>query len=302
MESSPRIPAPLCALALAAALLAGCGGSTSERHPGPPAEWVAYQAIRGSSYSLRVVRLDGTGDEPLPGRAATGAFSPFLSSAAGLVAFTAVQDGAVSLVLQRWSNGAETVLETGDLRPAAPAVSPDGATIAFEGSVGADNGDLYLLPLSGGTPAALAADAAADAGPAWSPDGQTIYFGSARSGAWEVWKVGVDGTGLTPLTTGSGLQGRVSVSPDGQRLAFTRNDDAQVGHVVIHELADGAERILYDGAGESDPAFDGTGQRIAVITRAEGDPEIVIRDVATGALLQRLTRQGDLDVSPAFAR
>ena len=27
-------------------------------------------------------------------------------------------------------------------------------------------------------------------------DGQTIYFGSARSGAWEVWKVGVDGTGL----------------------------------------------------------------------------------------------------------
>jgi Tol biopolymer transport system component len=92
------------------------------------------------------------------------------------------------------------------------------------------------------------------------------------------------------------------VSPDGLSIAFTQNDVASIGHVVIHTLADGAERILFAGAGESDPAFDASGTRIAVVTRAYGAPEIVIRDVATGALVQRLTHLDGLGATPAFAR
>ena len=54
-------------------------------------------------------------------------------------------------------------------------------------------------------------------------------------------------------------QGRVTVSPDGLTIAYAKDDARQVGHVVVQTVADGAERVLDDGAGESDPAFDATG-------------------------------------------
>jgi Tol biopolymer transport system component len=289
---------------MAAGLLAmACGGSGGRRErTGIPVGVLAYQGIEGQSYSLRLVKADGTGDEALPGLAAASAFTPSFSLASGQIAFKGYRQGAAVLVLHAWRDDAERVLDVGALQPAGPALSPDGATVAFEGSAGTGRPDVYLMATAGGTPVAVAQDPDSDAGPAWAPDGRSLYFGSIRTGQWEIFKVDADGANLIQVTTGSKLLGRVAVSPDGLSIAYAKAAGAQGSEVVVRTLADGTERVLFDAASESEPDYDATGKYLAVVTTLYGPPAIIVRDVATGDLVRRLTDRPGLQSAPAFAR
>ncbi|PYP61205.1 MAG: amidohydrolase, partial [Gemmatimonadetes bacterium] len=61
-------------------------------------------------------------------------------------------------------------------------VSPDGRTIVFDLL-----GDLYTIPISGGTATGLTSGIAYDAQPRFSPDGKSILFTSDRDGGDNVW-------------------------------------------------------------------------------------------------------------------
>src|SRR5436190_131475 len=56
-------------------------------------------------------------------------------------------------------------------------VSPDGKTIVFD-----IVGDLYTIPITGGTATRLTSGMAWDCMPRWSPDGRTVAFISDRDG------------------------------------------------------------------------------------------------------------------------
>ena len=79
------------------------------------------------------------------------------------------------------------------------AISPDGQTIAFS-----YKGDLFTVPVQGGTAHQVTTNNAYDAYPVWSPDGQKIAFASAREGSLDVYIVSKDGGTLKRLTTDSG--------------------------------------------------------------------------------------------------
>ena len=79
------------------------------------------------------------------------------------------------------------------------AISPDGQTIAFS-----YQGDLFTVPVQGGTAHQLTTNGAYDAYPVWSPDGQQVAFASAREGSLDVYVVGKDGGTPRRLTTDSG--------------------------------------------------------------------------------------------------
>jgi TolB protein len=279
---------------LAGLLGAGCGGG------GAPGGVLAYQSIVGSTFSIRVVKEDGSGDRALPGLAAGDAFTPSFCRSTGQVAFKGFQGGNPVVVLHGWLDDVERVLDLGSNQPASPVLSPDGLTLAFEGTVGTDLPHVFLVPVAGGTPAPLAPGIDKDTGPVWAPDGKSIFFASLRTGQWEIFQVALDGTGLTQLTTGSKLLGRVTVSPDGLSIAYTK--DAPTSQVVVRTLSDGTERVLFDGAAESEPDFDAAGRSIAVTTTLYGAPAIVLRDAATGSLVRRLTDGAGLQASPAFSR
>jgi Tol biopolymer transport system component len=75
-------------------------------------------------------------------------------------------------------------------------VSPDGKSIVLELL-----GDLYTLPISGGTATRITNGTAFDAMPRWSWDGQWIVFSSDRNGGSDLWIVHPDGSGLKCIGT-----------------------------------------------------------------------------------------------------
>jgi Tol biopolymer transport system component len=134
--------------------------------------------------------------------------------------------------------------ETPDWRPlqltadegceSAPALSPDGHTVAYV-SDSSGNEDLWLIDVDGGGSVQLTDDPASDRSPAWFPDGAALVFVSGRSGKDAVWKVPRLGGSAVLL-----LPGAVdpAVSPDGRRIAFARQSPSGYLRIFVAPLDD----------------------------------------------------------------
>ncbi|MHA7898504.1 MAG: S41 family peptidase [Henriciella sp.] len=120
----------------------------------------------------------------------------------------------------------------------APAISPDGNSIAF-----AAHGDIWIVPSSGGTAVALTRDNGWDGMPVWSRDGSRIAFASDRNGDLDVFVMMSDGTGLQRLTYHDADDTPSDFSVDGTRVLFT---SARGQSVSSSYFPTGALPQLYD--------------------------------------------------------
>ena len=90
-------------------------------------------------------------------------------------------------------------------------VSPDGSRVAFDML-----GDIYVMPISGGTPTRIGEGLSYEQQPRWSPDGTRIAFVSDRGGGDNVWIMSADGSNKKQLTKEDfRLLNQPSWSPDG---------------------------------------------------------------------------------------
>jgi serine/threonine protein kinase/Tol biopolymer transport system component len=97
-------------------------------------------------------------------------------------------------------------------------VSPDGQWVAFHASIPQE--DLFVIRLDGSGLRQLTNDAFRDRYPHWSPDGSRLLFQSDRGGAYGIWSIRADGSGLEPVTRASdGTVAYPAGSPDGRWLA-----------------------------------------------------------------------------------
>ncbi|HLN93122.1 MAG TPA: S9 family peptidase, partial [Thermoanaerobaculia bacterium] len=117
-------------------------------------------------------------------------------------------------------------------RVGAPALSPDGKTVAYTVSVydmeeNRSNGDVWIVPLAGGTPRRLTTNKASDGSPAWSPDGKRIAFTSKRDDdkANQLYVIPIDGGEPERVTEMPIAVSNPKWLPDGKRIAF-------VSHVI----------------------------------------------------------------------
>ncbi len=130
-------------------------------------------------------------------------------------------------------------------------VSPDGRTIAFSLL-----GDIYTMPVSGGTPTRLADGLAWEIQPRFSPDGRRIAFTSDRGGGDNIWLMNADGSDKRQVTKEKfRLLNQPSWSPDGQFIAakkhFTTQRSAGTGEIWLYHVSGGNGVALVERANES---------------------------------------------------
>lgn len=120
------------------------------------------------------------------------------------------------------------------------AISPDGQTIAFS-----YKGDIFSVPVSGGTARQLTSNAAYDSYPVWSPDGSKIAFGSTREGSFDIYVMDREGGAPSRLTTSSDSEKPIAwkdnehvlfgsaVMPDAQSIFFAAAQFPQIYEVDL---------------------------------------------------------------------
>ena len=104
-------------------------------------------------------------------------------------------------------------------RSGAPRFSPSGFEVAFESQLG-NQFEIYDMPPAGGLPTRLTFDRADDVLPSWSSDSKWLYFGSRRSGSWEIWRMPAHGGQADRVTQNGGL--RALASRDGRWLFYSK--------------------------------------------------------------------------------
>ncbi len=166
------------------------------------------------------------------------------SLAAALVAASALA-GAAPAAPARHPFTVEDLLSLD--RVGEPALSPDGATLAFIVSRPAPDGArltsaLWLVPAAGGEPVRLTHGEDRVRAPRFSPDGRSLAFVSSRGGEQRVWLLPVGGTGeAAPAPRVPGGVGAYRFTPDGRALLVAAEVDPACGaDLACNEQADKA--------------------------------------------------------------
>ena len=129
-------------------------------------------------------------------------------------------------------------------------VSPDGRLIAFDLL-----GDIYTMPIAGGTPTRIAEGLAFEHQPRFSPDGRRIAFTSDRGGGDNIWVMNVDGGDKRQVTKEDfRLLNQPSWSPDGRFIAakkhFTTGRSLGTGEIWLYHVSGGGGVQLVKRASE----------------------------------------------------
>jgi dipeptidyl aminopeptidase/acylaminoacyl peptidase len=130
--------------------------------------------------------------------------------------------------------------------------------------------------------------------PQWSPDGRTILFESNIDGAFGVYTIARDGTGLRRLTDPSFVAEQPTWSPDGASIVYSRRPNI---HVMKADGSDDRPILSMPGGAYYQSSFSPDGRFIAFqgtrdpastrdrvfVMRADGSDLRVLSDSAYGA-------------------
>jgi hypothetical protein len=123
------------------------------------------------------------------------------------------QDSGLPLEPERWAR-----FTTDEGTWISLDVSSDGERIVFDLL-----GDLYTIPVAGGTATRITHGIAHDMQPRFSPDGTEVVFVSDRSGDENVWLLDIEDGEVRPLTTGEDSRYLSPVwTPDGNYIVVSR--------------------------------------------------------------------------------
>ena len=157
-------------------------------------------------------------------------------------------------------------------------VSPDGRTIAF-----ALLGDIYTMPIAGGTSTRIAEGLAWEVQPRFSPDGRRIAFTSDRGGGDNIWVMNVDGADKKQVTNEEfRLLFQPGWSPDGQYIVakkhFTTGRSLGTGEVWLYHASGGGGQALVKRVSEQhqkelgEPVFAPDGKTIYYTRNVSAGP------------------------------
>ncbi|MGC4047693.1 MAG: hypothetical protein QM758_28200 [Armatimonas sp.] len=191
--------------------------------------FIRRNALAGSQ-ALYLMNADGSGQQNFYPGVLTVADVPFAPAwlSSDTLVFRRGTSAPTSLVKRSVNGGDVTTLTSpGTDVDDLPAVSPDGATIAFirtSGSSTAVTNFLYLANADG-TNARSIATGVARSTPAWSPDGTKLAFVHAKDGNLELYVAAADGSDPLRITNNAAADFAPVWSPDSTKIVFASDRD-----------------------------------------------------------------------------
>ncbi len=183
----------------------------------------------------------------------------------------------------------------------SPALSPDGQSIVYFAAELGPNGDLWIVPASGGEPRRITSDLTEASDPIWMPDGRSIVFSSLRGGSRTLWRARVDGGEPEPLTIGAGDDIEPALSSDGRTILYTnvRNE----WRLLVTGLASWEPRTIVERRTELLwPRFSPDGASIAFFGRGQaGDVQLFVVSADGHEVRQLTTGRGQINTMPRWA-
>jgi len=146
--------------------------------------------------------------------------------------------------------------------------TPDGRLVYSLNTIG--NVDLWVMRPDGQEQKQLTLNSATNDAPTVTPDGHYIVFISNRAGAFQVWRMQIDGSDSVSLTNGGG-KNFPAISPDGKWVLYNTTDDWQLWRVSI----DGGEPARLSESYALFPSISPDGKMIACLGR--NDSKAVLR-------------------------
>lgn len=203
----------------------------------PDGSTIVMSARRGQTpalYLMNAERGDRDGVTAITDPAGTGADSePNFHPDGTRVVYTSTRrDGNADIrMVNTDGTGNIAVIET-DADEHWAEVSPDGTMLAYQSDADGVTGiwvkDISALGTPGYDPTDPGTNLTADSpfrneAPAWSPDGTQIAFHSNRNGDFDIFLMNADGSDQAAVTADARSDGYPVFSPDGTRLAITRD-------------------------------------------------------------------------------
>jgi Tol biopolymer transport system component len=223
-----------------ASQLTGGDGSASDAAWSPDGTRIAFTRCKGTC-DVYVINGDGTGERRLTHGEQPGEESPTWSPDGRRIAFVDIN----GLVAMDAEGGPWQRLTDGPADDGNPAWSPVAPVIAFDGSRGLFDGDIYVVSANGGEPANVTESLALDSSPSWSPDGRRIAFMRRQNKRMRarLWVMNTDGSAQTNLHAIGDEYSRPSWSPDGTKLLYSLLTRCLVPKLAGTRLQEARRRI-----------------------------------------------------------
>jgi hypothetical protein len=223
-------------IALLILLIAGCGGGGGTLPAAPSEELLSL-----GSLEVGVAATSGFRQLPIP------------SPSSSPVALTALYGSTITNLSQ---------------------MGP--GRIAFDGSPGAADLEVYTAMPDGTGLKALTNNAEDDYDPDWSPNGQQIAFVAKRGTSRDTYIMNADGTGERRVTQMSGWAVQPTWAPDGQRLAIV--SVTATGFDIFTTSINGgvATNITNANGYDSEPDWSPDGRQIVFTSDRSGTKQVML--------------------------
>lgn len=238
---------------------------------------LAFTKWDGSKHSVWTANLDGTNQKFLLEYAASPSWSPDGTQLAfygeqGIDHQPATGSGTDGIWKMN-ADGSNPVQLLPEGTAHAVTWSPDGQIIAFDGARGSPERRIYFINPEG-TPQSFEA---LGEHPSFSPDGRQIVVKVCRPECG-LWIENPDDAEPRRLTT-EGSDGLPAWSPDGKRIAFSRNIDGNVDIYTINPDGSGLQRLTTAPGNDSVPVWTPDSRQIVFRSTRNGVWQIFIMNI-----------------------
>lgn len=216
----------------------------------PNGQLLLYHSEQVDSEGLHIVELAGGQDTRITQRRAH--ILPRWGGDNSRFIFVAQEAGTGRWqVYQGFADGKSDPIIIRDGR--TPDWSPDGDTIAFQGTdAEGNNPGIYLAPFGGGESTRLT-NHESDRSPDFSPNGSQLVFMSTRNGNWDIYTVSTAGSAPRQITGSPGNEGLPVWSPDGSQIAYVSDADGSWAVYIVSASGGTPAKITeWDGARQAD--------------------------------------------------